>query len=134
VNERGCDLVVALSAPTPSRGVPIRSHPPAPRACFGELGLTGELRWVGHPERRLEEAAKHGLTDVIAPVESGGSACEVPTLRAALASALPGGPPGGGPRTVPEAAEAPLTRVQDRRRPAGERALRPAPDPAASGG
>ena len=32
-----------------------------PRACFGELGLTGELRWVGHPERRLEEAAKHGL-------------------------------------------------------------------------
>ncbi len=134
VDEPGCDLAVALAVASASRGVPIRSHPPAPRACFGELGLTGELRWVGHPERRLEEAAKHGLTDVIAPVESGGSACEVPTLRAALASALPGGPPGGGPRTVPEAAEAPLTRVQDRRRPAGERALRPAPDPAASGG
>ena len=33
----------------------------APRACFGELGLTGELRWVGHPERRLAEAARHGL-------------------------------------------------------------------------
>ena len=29
-----------------------RRAPPA-AACFGELGLTGELRWVGHPERRL---------------------------------------------------------------------------------
>ena len=43
----------------------------APRACFGELGLTGELRWVGHPERRLQEAAKHGLEEVIAPPGSG---------------------------------------------------------------
>jgi DNA repair protein RadA/Sms len=130
VDEPGCDLAVALAVASASRGVPARG---TPRACFGELGLTGELRWVGHPERRLEEAAKHGLTDVIAPVESGGSACEVPTLRAALAAALPGGPPQGGPRTVPEPAEPPLTRVQDRRRPAGERALRPAPDPAARG-
>ena len=73
----------------------------APRACFGELGLTGELRWVGHPERRLEEAAKHGLKDVIAPADSGRSACETPTLRAALAAALPSGPPEGRPRTVP---------------------------------
>ena len=35
--------------------------------CFGELGLTGELRWVGHPERRLAEAARHGLRGVVAP-------------------------------------------------------------------
>jgi DNA repair protein RadA/Sms len=129
VDEPGCDLAVALAVASASRGIPPRG---TPRACFGELGLTGELRWVGHPERRLEEAAKHGLTDVIAPVDSGPSACEVPTLRAALAAALPGGSPEGGPRTVPEASEPPLTRVQDRRRPAGERALRPAPDPAAS--
>jgi DNA repair protein RadA/Sms len=129
VDEPGCDLAVALAVASASRGGPARG---TPRACFGELGLTGELRWVGHPERRLEEAAKHGLTDVIAPVDSGPSACEVPTLRAALAAALPGGPPERGPRTVPEASEPPLTRVQDRRRPAGERALRPAPDPAAS--
>ena len=40
-------------------------------ACFGELGLTGELRWVGHPERRLQEAARHGLREVLAPVGSG---------------------------------------------------------------
>jgi DNA repair protein RadA/Sms len=62
---------------------------PAPRACFGELGLTGELRWVGHPERRLAEAARHGLRDVLAPAGSGTGACEAGTLREALAQALP---------------------------------------------
>ena len=51
------------------------AHPPSPRACFGELGLTGELRWVGHPERRLAEAASTAST-VIAPPGSGGRACE----------------------------------------------------------
>ncbi len=58
VDEPGCDLAVALAVASASRGVPVSG---APRACFGELGLTGELRWVGHPERRLQEAAKHGL-------------------------------------------------------------------------
>ena len=29
-----------------------------PLACFGEIGLTGELRSVAHPERRLAEAAQ----------------------------------------------------------------------------
>ncbi len=77
-------------SPSASRGVPIRgAHPPAPRACFGELGLTGELRWVGHPERRLQEAAKHGLRDVVAPSGSGAGAREAATLREALAQVLP---------------------------------------------
>jgi DNA repair protein RadA/Sms len=128
VDEPGCDLAVALAVASASRGVPLLG---TPRACFGELGLTGELRWVGHPERRLEEAAKHGLHDVIAPVDSGRSACEAPTLRAALAAALPSGPPDEGPHTVPEPAGAALARVEDRRPRIGERALRPAPDPAA---
>ncbi len=86
VDEPGCDLAVALAVASASRGVPLRG---TPRACFGELGLTGELRWVGHPERRLEEAAKHGLSGVIAPPDSGGEACEAATLRQALAAALP---------------------------------------------
>jgi DNA repair protein RadA/Sms len=85
VDEPGCDLAVALAVASASRGVPLRG---TPRACFGELGLTGELRWVGHPERRLEEAAKHGCADVIAPMDSGGEACQVGTLREALALAL----------------------------------------------
>ena len=128
VDEPGCDLAVALAVASASRGVPISG---APRACFGELGLTGELRWVGHPERRLEEAGKHGLQDVIAPPDSGRPACEVTTLRAALAAALPTGPSGGRPRTVPEPTGPALARVEDRRPPAAERALRPAPEPAA---
>ena len=132
VDEPGCDLAVALAVASASRGVAIQGvHPSTPRACFGELGLTGELRWVGHPERRLEEAARHGLADVIAPAESGGSACEVTSLRAALAAALPTPPSGGRPRTVPEPVGPTLTHVEDRRLAAGERVLRPAPDPAA---
>jgi len=92
VDEPGVDLAVALAVASASCGVPVLgAHPPAPRACFGELGLTGELRWVGHPERRLEEAAKHGLSGVIAPVDSGGEACEAATLQEALAVALPTG-------------------------------------------
>jgi DNA repair protein RadA/Sms len=86
VDEPGCDLAVALAVASASRGVALRG---APRACFGELGLTGELRWVGHPERRLAEAAKHGLSGVLAPAESGASACQVATLREALTLALP---------------------------------------------
>jgi DNA repair protein RadA/Sms len=88
VDEPGCDLAVALAVASAARGVPLRG---TPRACFGELGLTGELRWVGHPERRLAEAAKHGLEGTIAPVESGSGACEVATLREALTAALSSG-------------------------------------------
>jgi DNA repair protein RadA/Sms len=132
VDEPGCDLAVALAVASASRGVPIQSaHPPQPRACFGELGLTGELRWVGHPERRLEEAARHGLAGVIAPSDSGPQACEAATLRQALALALPAGPSGGRPHTVPEPTAPALTRVEDRRLLAAERSLRPAPEPAA---
>ena len=68
VDEPGCDLAVALAVASAARGrPPVERRQGAPLACFGELGLTGELRWVGHPERRLDEAAKHGLDGVIAP-------------------------------------------------------------------
>jgi DNA repair protein RadA/Sms len=92
VDEPGCDLAVALAVASAVRGVPIRGSAAdalgLPRACFGELGLTGELRWVGHPERRLQEAAKHGLGATIAPPQSGDGTCEAATLRKALAVAL----------------------------------------------
>jgi DNA repair protein RadA/Sms len=111
VDEPGCDLAVALAVASASRGVALQG---APRACFGELGLTGELRWVGHPERRLEEAERHGLEDVIAPPDSGRGARAAATLRQALALAMPGGPgqPGGRVRLAPPAApEAAVTGV-----------------------
>ncbi len=97
VEEPGVDLAVALAVASASRGTPLRG---SPRACFGELGLTGELRWVGHPERRLAEAAKHGLGEVIAPPGSAsgareaGTAREARTVREALALALPASPGG----------------------------------------
>ncbi|HEY4909557.1 MAG TPA: magnesium chelatase domain-containing protein, partial [Methylomirabilota bacterium] len=86
VDEPGVDLAIALAVASASRGIPLQG---TPRACFGELGLTGELRWVGHPERRLQEAAKHGLCDVVAPAGSGLGAAEAATLREALAQVLP---------------------------------------------
>jgi DNA repair protein RadA/Sms len=110
VEEPGVDLAVALAVASASRGVPIASFAGGaagtPRACFGELGLTGELRWVGHPERRLAEAARHGCSGVIAPPDSGAGACEVATLRDALALALP--PEGARPA---RAAAEPRTRA-----------------------
>jgi DNA repair protein RadA/Sms len=124
VDEPGCDLAVALAVASASRGVPLKG---TPRACFGELGLTGELRWVGHPERRLEEAEKHGLNGVIAPPESGVRACEVPTLRQALAAALPGGPAAARTRASGERGDSPVALVGEPESSAGPRILRPAP-------
>jgi DNA repair protein RadA/Sms len=110
VEEPGVDLAIALAVASAAKGValsgPVRSarraaDSPAsgtesgvalkgcPCACFGELGLTGELRWVGHPERRLAEAARHGLSGVLAPAGSGEQARETPTLREALAAVFP---------------------------------------------
>jgi DNA repair protein RadA/Sms len=86
VDEPGVDLAIALAVASAARGVALSG---SPCGCFGELGLTGELRWVGHPERRLAEAARHGLAGVLAPAGSGEGAREASTLREALAMALP---------------------------------------------
>jgi DNA repair protein RadA/Sms len=85
IEEPGADLAVALAVAGAARGQAAAGD--APLACFGELGLTGELRWVGHPERRLAETAAHGLAGAIAPPASGAGAREAATLRAALALA-----------------------------------------------
>ncbi|HEY5194732.1 MAG TPA: DNA repair protein RadA [Solirubrobacteraceae bacterium] len=86
VDEPGVDLAIALAVASAAKGVALDG---SPCGCFGELGLTGELRWVGHPERRLAEAARHGLADVHAPAGSGAQAREASTLREALIAALP---------------------------------------------
>jgi DNA repair protein RadA/Sms len=86
VDEPGADLAVALAVAGAQRGVALGDGE-RPVACFGEVGLTGELRSVGHPDRRLAEAAKFGLRPVIGPPGSG--AAEAATLRAALRTALP---------------------------------------------
>jgi DNA repair protein RadA/Sms len=81
VDEPGADLAVALAIASAVRGVTMGTEQ-APLACFGEVGLTGELRSVGHPDRRLAEAHKFGLGQVFQP------GAETPTLRAAVRAAL----------------------------------------------
>ena len=81
VDEPGADLAVALAVASAVRGVALSGSAGQPLACFGELGLTGELRSVAHADRRLAEAAKFGLGPVIEPGSHR-------TLRAALKAAL----------------------------------------------
>jgi DNA repair protein RadA/Sms len=83
VEEPGADLAIALAVTSAARGVPLGDGA-QPVAAFGEIGLTGELRYVAHPERRMAEAAKFGLAPVLAPGDGAG------TLRATLAEALGG--------------------------------------------
>ena len=84
VEEPGADLAIALAVASAARGMALGDEDGRPVAAFGEIGLTGELRYVAHPERRVAEAAKFGLAPVLSP---GG---EARTLRAALAAALGG--------------------------------------------
>jgi DNA repair protein RadA/Sms len=79
VDEPGADLAVALALASAAKRVSISGE--RPLACFGELGLTGELRTVAHADRRRAEAARFGLAPVLDPEVCG-------TLRAALARVL----------------------------------------------
>jgi DNA repair protein RadA/Sms len=81
IEEPGADLAIALAVASASRNVALTSTQARPLACFGELGLTGELRTVAHADRRLAEASKFGLSPTIGPETH-------PTIRAALKSAL----------------------------------------------
>jgi DNA repair protein RadA/Sms len=81
IDEPGADLAVALAVASAAKGIPL-STGAKPLAAFGELGLTGELRHAAHPDRRLSEATKFGLTTVLHPGD------RLPNLRAALATAF----------------------------------------------
>jgi DNA repair protein RadA/Sms len=83
VDDPGADLAVALALASAARGVPIGGES-KPLAAFGEVGLTGELRYVAHADRRLAEAAKFGLDPVLSPDG------RVRTLRQALRAAFEG--------------------------------------------
>ena len=63
VQEPAADLAVAAAIVSSELGRP------APQATvfFGEVGLAGEVRAVGHAEARLKEAAKLGFTRAIMP-------------------------------------------------------------------
>lgn len=57
------DLAIALAVAGAHRGVAL----PAGTMAFGELGLTGGVRGVGHGARRLAAGAGHGMSSAIVP-------------------------------------------------------------------
>jgi DNA repair protein RadA/Sms len=92
VEEPGADLAMALALASAHRGETLADAEGRPLACFGEIGLTGELRHVAHPERRVAEALKFGLGPVVGPPSAerieglGPQATLRDALRAALAA------------------------------------------------
>jgi DNA repair protein RadA/Sms len=81
VDEPGADLAVALAIASAARGIALGDGK-KPLAAFGEIGLTGEVRHVAHPDRRLAEAKKFGLDAVVGP--------DARTLGAAIKQAFAG--------------------------------------------
>ncbi len=98
VEEPGADLALALAVTSAAKGVALRGGDGSlPLACFGELGLTGELRTVAHGDRRTTEARRFGLEPVLSPETHG-------TLKAALSAALGEGSERSGGAEVVRAA------------------------------
>ena len=79
MDEPGADLAIALALASAAKGIELADGKPL--AAFGELGLTGELRHVAHADRRLAEATKFGLDEVVRPGDG------TRTLRDALKGA-----------------------------------------------
>jgi DNA repair protein RadA/Sms len=82
LTEPGLDLGVCLAAVSAIRDQPL----PADVAVFGEVGLGGELRQVGHAARRLTEASRLGFSRVIVPSNSPESDANIRLIRAATLS------------------------------------------------
>ncbi len=80
-DEPGADLAIALAVAGAAKRTALTGDAGRPIGCFGELGLTGELRTVAHADRRAAEAAKFGVAPVLSPETHR-------TLRQVLASAF----------------------------------------------
>lgn len=63
VEEPAADLAIATAIASSLRDVPVS----ADKVVIGEIGLSGELRWVGHMNHRLREAAKLGFKSAVVP-------------------------------------------------------------------
>lgn len=63
VAETGSDLALLLAVVSSFRNRPL----PVDMICFGEVGLSGEIRPVPNGQERLREAAKHGFKRAIVP-------------------------------------------------------------------
>jgi len=98
IDEPGADLAVALAIASAARRLPVR----AGTATFGEIGLTGRLRAATQVDRRLQECAKLGLQQVVAPAGTPGHGtlrvAGAETLREAIRAGLDGNRPEGNQR------------------------------------
>ena len=63
ISETGADLATVLAVLSSFQNRVL----PRNLVCFGELGLTGEVRGVPNGQERLREAQKHGFVQAIAP-------------------------------------------------------------------
>ena len=73
LEEPAADLPVALAVASSLRGVAVDPE----LICFGEVGLSGEIRGVARVESRLEEAARLGFTRAVVPM-TGSEGLKVP--------------------------------------------------------
>ena len=64
--EPAADLATALALISSVRDIPV----PDDLIAFGEIGLAGEVRNVGSPDQRLNEAARLGFTRIVLPRRS----------------------------------------------------------------
>ncbi len=89
IDEPGADLAIALAIASAARGAAVKPS----TATFGEIGLTGRLREATQAERRLDECAKFGLRQVVAPAGTPSGKLrilEADTLRRAVGAGLDG--------------------------------------------
>lgn len=63
IGEPAADLAIAAAIAASLKDMPVR----ADAVLIGEIGLSGELRWVGQMPARLREAAKLGFKTAIVP-------------------------------------------------------------------
>jgi DNA repair protein RadA/Sms len=75
--EPASDLAVVAALVSSARGRAI----PGDVACFGEIGLLGEVRRVPAAGSRLKEAAAMGFTTVYLPAGDAGEAARFPDMR-----------------------------------------------------
>jgi DNA repair protein RadA/Sms len=89
IDEPGADLAIALAIASAHSGRALETDG-KPLACFGEIGLTGEIRYVAHADRRVAEAQKFGLGKVLGP-PPGDQAIQGLSAVSSLKAALSGG-------------------------------------------
>ncbi len=84
IDEPAADLAVAVSIASSFKSIPVA----ADLAIVGEVGLSGELRAVGHLETRLKEAAKLGFKRCLLPASSAVKQLKTPPLELVKARSL----------------------------------------------